>query len=182
MSAFIGQQALAGNVFIGSTAAAGVAIPLTTATAQVFGLYNPPGSGVFAVLDKLMLGIATLGTNIVAALNWSFLANVQSVATGQPITAFTDTAYRNAIVSGGKVGKCRFTGSAATTSAATQLMTLGITSTTGTPTDEVPMFVFDHDGCLILPEGVAVFLVGSVAPGSTYQASLTWAEVPKTFQ
>lgn len=178
MSAYIGQQALAGRAYIGTTAAAGVAIPLTTATAQVFGLYNPPGSGVNAVLDKLMLGIATLGTNIVAALNWSFLPNVGSVATGQPITAFTDTPYRNAIVGLGSTGRCRFTGSAATTTAATQLMSLGITSTTGTVVNASPMYVFDHDGMLIIPQGVAIFLVGSVAPGSTYQATLSWAEVP----
>lgn len=177
MSWFI-QQALAGNCFIGSSAAAGVAIPLTTATAQVFGIYNPPGSAVDLVLNKLALGIATLGTNIVAALNWSFLSNVQSVATGQPITAFTDTTIRNARLGNGKVSKARFTGSAATTSAATQLMSIGLTSTTGTPTNSTPALVFDHDGCLIVSQGSAIFLVGSVAPGSTYQATLTWAEVP----
>ena len=119
MSAFFTQQALAGQGFIGSTAAAGVAIPLTTATAQVFGLWNPAGSGVKAVLDKLSLGIATLGTNIVAALNWSHLPNAGATigAAGAPITAFTDTTIRNCIVGAGNAAKCRFTGSAATTSA-----------------------------------------------------------------
>lgn len=179
MSAFIAQQALAGNAFFGSTAAAGVAIPVTNATAQVFGLWNPPGSGVKAVLDKLVLGIATLGTNIVAALNWSFLPNAQAVATGQPITAFTDGTIRNAILGQGNSAKCRFTGSAATTIAATHLMSLGMTSTTGTPVDASPVMVFDHDGILILPEGNAIFLVGSAAPGSTYQATVSWAEIPK---
>lgn len=176
MSWFI-QQALAGNCFIGSTAAAGVAIPVTNATAQVFGIWNPPGSGVMAVLNKLSLGIATLGTNIVAAINWSFLDNVQAVATGQPITAFTNTTIRNANLHS-KVSKIRFTGSAATTSAATHLMSVGMTSTTGTPTDSNAVMVFDHGGSLMIPEAHAIFLVGSAAPGSTYQASLSWAEVP----
>lgn len=178
MSAFIAQQALAGNVFIGSSAAAGVAIPVTSATAQVFGIWNPPGSNVKVVLDKLILGIATLGTNIVGALEWTHLPNVQSIATGSSITAFTDTTVRNAIVGLGSASKIRFTGSAATTSAGTHLMSVGITSTTGTPVDASPMYVFDHDGCLIIPMGVAIFLVGSAAPGSTYQATLTWAEIP----
>lgn len=179
MSAYIGQQALAGNVFIGSTAAGGVAIPLTTATAQVFGLWNPSGSGVKCVIDKLSLGIVTLGTNIVAALAWSYLPNAGSAigAAGAPITAFTSAAPVNAIIGQGNASKVRFTPSAATTIAATHLMSIGLSSTTGTVTDEVGQMVYDHDGNLIVPQGVAIFLVGSVAPGSTYQATLTWAEV-----
>lgn len=178
MNAALLQYALAGRCFIGSTAAAGVAIPLTTATAQVFGLWNPPGSAVDVVLNKLSLGIATLGTNIVAALNWSFLANVSAVATGQPITAFTNTTVQNAKVGAGLASRVRFTGSAATTVAATHLMSIGMTSTTGTPTNSNAVMVFNHDGSLIVPQGSAIFLVGSVAPGSTYQASLSWAEIP----
>lgn len=172
------QLALAGRCFIGSTAAAGVAIPLTTATSQVFGIYNPPGSAVDIVLNKLSLGIATLGTNIVSAINWSFLSNVQSVATGQPITAFTNTTVQNARLGNGLASKARFTGSAATTVAATHLMSVGMTSTTGTPTNSNAVMVFDHNASLIVAQGTAVFLVGSVAPGSTYQVSLSWAEVP----
>jgi hypothetical protein len=177
MSWFI-QQALAGNAFFGSTAAAGAAIPLTSATTQVFGIWNPPGSQVMAVLDKLILGIATLGTNIVAALNWSVLTNVQSIATGSSITAFTDTTIRNAQIGRGDASRIRFTGSAATTIAATQLTPVGITSTTGTPVNASPVMVFEHNGMIIVPEGVAMFLVGSAAPGSTYQIGLSWAEVP----
>lgn len=173
-----GQLALAGQCFFGSTAAAGVAIPVTNATAQVFGLYNPPGSMVDIVLNKLSLGIATLGTNIVAALNWSYLSNVQSVATGQPITAFTNTTIRNARLDNGKASRARFTGSAATTVAATHLMSIGMTSTTGTPTNSNAVMVFDHNGSLILSQGTAIFLVGSAAPGSTYQATVSWAEIP----
>lgn len=171
------QQGLAGNLYFGSTAAAGAAVPLTTATAQVFGMWNPPGSGVIGVLDKLIMGIATLGTNIVAALNWSVLTNVQAIATGSSITAFTDTTIRNAQIGRGKTPKIRFTGSAATTIAATQLVPVGITSTTGTPTNSTPMLVFEHNGLIMVPEGVAIFLVGSVAPGSTYQIGLSWAEI-----
>jgi hypothetical protein len=176
MSYFI-QQGLAGNLFFGSTAAAGVAIPTTNATAQVFGIWNPPGSGVLAVLDKLILGIATLGTNIVAALNWSVHLNVQAIATGSAITAFTDTTIRNAQLGRGKTPKVRFTGSAATTTAATQLAPVGITSTTGTPVDANPVMVFEHNGMIMVPEATAIFLVGSAAPGSTYQAALSWAEI-----
>lgn len=176
MSWFI-QQRLAGKGFFGSTAAAGAAIPLTTATAQVFGMWNPPGSGVVAVLDKLFLGIATLGTNIVAALNWSVHTNVQAIATGSAITALTDTTIRNSIIGLGQTSRVRFTGSAATTTAATQLLPIGVTSTTGTPTNSTPALIVEHDGVIMVPEGVGIFLVGSVAPGSTYQIGLSWAEI-----
>jgi len=171
------QQRLAGKGFFGSTAAAGVAIPVTNATAQVFGLWNPPGSGVVAVLDKLILGIATLGTNIVAALNWSTHLNVLGIATGSAITAFTETTIRNSILGRGVTSKIKFTGSAATTTAATQLTPIGVTSTTGTPTNSSPVMVFDHNGLIMLPEGAAIFLVGSAAPGSTYQVGVSWAEI-----
>jgi hypothetical protein len=171
------QQALGGNLFFGSTAAAGAAIPTTNATAQVFGMWNPPGSGVTAVLDKLILGIATLGTNIVAALNWSVHLNVQAIATGSAITAFTETTIRNALIGRGKAPRVKFTGSAATTTAATQLTPVGITSTTGTPVNASPVMVFEHNGMIMVPEATAIFLVGSAAPGSTYQIGLSWAEV-----
>jgi hypothetical protein len=179
-SSWMIQQRLAGKGFFGSTAAAGVAIPLTTATAQVFGMWNPPGSGVVAVFDKLLLGIATLGTNIVAALNWSVHLNVQAIATGSALTALTETTIRNSILGRGAVSKVKFTGSAATTTAATQLLPVGITSTTGTPTNSSPMMVLEHDGVIMVPEATAIFLVGSAAPGSTYQIGLSWAEIPFT--
>jgi hypothetical protein len=178
MSWFV-QQALAGNCFFGSTTNAGVAIPAYNATAQVFGIWNPSGSGVALVLNKLSVAVATLGTNAVAALGLSVLRPVGSViATGSNITAFTDTTPQNARIGNARVSKARFTLSA-TVTAPTFLMSLPMAqnATTTQPVAE-QAYSYDFGGSIIIPEGVYIGLGGSAAPGSTYQASISWAELP----
>jgi len=173
------QLALAGKCFFGSTTNAGVAIPAYNATAQVFGLWNPAGSGVLLVLNKLAIAVATLGTNAVSAIGLSYLANAgASIANGGPISAFTQTASQNARVGNGLASKGRFTLSA-TITAPTFLMSLGMAqnATTTQPVAE-QAYNYDFNGSLIVPEGVYIGLGGSAAPGSTYQATVSWAEVP----
>lgn len=174
------QLALAGQCFFGSTTNAGVAIPAYNATAQVFGLWNPAGSGVRLVLNKLSVGIVDEGTNIVAAIGLSYLANAGSaIATGAPISAFTATAPFNAIVGGGKASRARFTLSA-TTSAPAFLMSTGMSWPEADMAGAVMPVMLDYDfnGSVIIPEGVYIGLGGSAAPGSTCQASISWAEIP----
>ncbi len=173
------QYALAGNAFIGSTTSGGVAIPAHNATAQVFGLWNPLGSGVALVLNKIAIGVATLGTNAVASIGLSHLLGAGAqVATGGPITAFTNTAPTNARLGNGKAPKARFTLSA-TITAPTFFLTLGMAqnATTTQPVAE-QAYQYDFQGSVIIPEGVYIGLGGSAAPGSTYQASLSWVEIP----
>jgi hypothetical protein len=179
---YLPSQVLAGKLFIGSTTYAGVAIPAYNATAQVFGLWNPAGSGVNLVLVKLNLAIATLGTNIVAALGLSYLANAgNATATAAPISAFTQTASLSGLIGayggGAAPSLGRFTLSA-TITAPTFFYDLGMTSTTGTPTDSNPVLTHDFDGTVIVTPGTYIGLGGSVAPGSTYQGSLSWIELP----
>src|SRR5262245_24273140 len=54
-----------GRLFIGSTAAAGTTIPVSSATAATFTLYNPAGSGVNVELVRYNCGItnATMVTS-----------------------------------------------------------------------------------------------------------------------
>jgi len=178
MSQWFIQQALAGSAFFGSTTQAGVAIPAYNATAQVFGLWNPAGSGVNLVLNNLSAAVATLGTNAVSALGLSWLANTgASIATGAPISVFTNTTIQNALAGGGNASRARFA-LAATITAPTFLMALGMAqnATTTQPVAE-QAYVHDFNGSLIVPPGVYIGLGGSAAPGSTYQASISWAEV-----
>jgi hypothetical protein len=173
------DQAKLGRVFIGSTTNAGVAVPVYNATAQTFGLWNPAGSGVNLVLGKLSVAVATLGTNIVSALGLSYLLNVGAAigAAGAPITAFTATAPFNAILGQGDAPKGRFTLSA-TTIAPAFLMSLPMAQNVSTTAPNAEQaYSFDFDGMLIIPPNVYIGLGGSAAPGSTYQASLSWAEV-----
>jgi hypothetical protein len=183
MSAFIGQQALAGNVFIGSTALAGVQLPVGSSTsAQLFGLWNPAGSGVNVVLDKLMVGVGTLGSSIVSSLCWMATLNAGSnIGTAAPIVAFNQVTPVNAKVGAGVASRTRFTNAATNTviAAPTMLMTLAMAQSvaaTGIPA-AAQAYYFDHDGCLIIPQGVAIWLGATAAPVSAYQVTLTWAEV-----
>lgn len=171
------DNAKLGRMFIGSTTNAGIAIPAYNATAQVFGLWNPAGSGVNLVLGKISIAVATLGTNAVSAIGLSYLLNVGSqIATGSPITAFTATTPFNAILGQGDASKARFT-LTATTTAPAFLMSLPMAqnATTTQPVAE-QAYQYDFDGGLILPQGTYIGLGGSAAPGSTYQVSLSWIE------
>jgi hypothetical protein len=171
------------KVFIGSTTYAGIAIPAYNATAQVFGLWNPAGSGVDLTLVKLNLAIATQGTQAQSALGLSYLPNTGNAvgASGAPITAFTQTASVPGLV-GDAAGVAapsagRFTLSA-TTIAPTFFYNLSLSETAGSTPQGIFWAQHDFDGCVSIAPGTYVGLGGSAAPGSTYQATLIWFETP----
>ena len=180
---YLPAQTLAGKVFIGSTLYSGVAIPAYNATAQVFGLWNPAGSGVNIIPIRLSLAIATIGTNIVGAIGFSAVYNTGSAigAAGAPITAFTQTGSLPALI-GSNAGAAapsaaRFTLSA-TTIAPTFVYATGLGSSTGTATDDPGQLTHEFDGAFGVSPGTYIGLGGSAAPGSTYQATLVWMELP----
>lgn len=170
------QLALAGQCFFGSTAIAGV-VPTTSTTAQVFGLWNPAGSGFNALLNKLNISVTTANTALVASLGLATLSPTGS-ALGTPITAFTTGTVQNAIVGGGKASAVKFTPSAATTTATTFLTALGIAQTAGTAPIGSQAYVYNFDGSIIIPPDRAVFLVASAAVASAFAVALSWAEIP----
>jgi hypothetical protein len=174
---YLPAQALAGNVFIGSSLAAGVAIPAYNATAQVFGVWNPAGSGKNLILLKFMAGVATAGTPAVAALGLSYLPNAGgSIATGAPISAFTDSTPVNGLLTKGNASAARFT-LAATITAPTFFYDLGVSQESATPGTGLFWVEHDFDGAVIIPPGVYVGVGGSAAPGQTIQSTLVWMEL-----
>lgn len=169
-----------GNLFYGSTTNAGVAIPADNATSQVFGLWNPAGSGKLCVPVHFRAGIVTLGTRVVSSIHFNFLPNAGSAigAAGAPISAFTETSAQSGIVGGSShKNTTRFTLSA-TTIAMTNFWFTGLfhdLATGGAP----PAFVTDFDGSIILSPNNAMFLGSSdAATGSTYGATISWLELP----
>jgi hypothetical protein len=178
MSAYTLQQALAGNLFFGSSAATGV-VPTTSTTAQVFGLWNPGGSLVNCLLDKLLFADAVPGTATAGALGLSILTPAgQSL--GTPISAFTDGTIRNSIIGLGKAPRARFTGSAATTTATAFLMSLGWAQVAAAAAAPVSFSgsVIDFDGSVIIPQNTAIFVTVSAAIASALAMTLSWAEIP----
>jgi len=178
---YLPSMTLAKKVFIGSTTNAGVAVPAYNATAQTFGLWNPAGSGKNLILVKINLGIATVGTPAVSSLGLSVLVNTGSqIATGAPISAFTQTASLPGLLGDAAGGSApsvgRFT-LAATTVAPTFAYNLALSQESVTATNGVMWMEHDFDGAIGVAPGTYIGLGGSAAPGQTIQGSLVWFEL-----
>ena len=177
-------QTSRGNVFIGSTATAGVTLPVVSNTVQTFGLWNPLGSGKNAVLIKSQIGWVS-GPGAPGNFVYGFQLNVGSqIGTGAAITGYTTTAPVNGLLGSGLATVMKFGAVAAAftlTTAPTLLRTMGVsqlTTTAATTTAPWWMAFEDFDGTLIIPPGVIFTIAGNVAPTTVADVALTWAEVP----
>ena len=167
-----------GNLFYGATTNAGVAIPADNATAQTFAIWNPAGSGKLCVPAHLKMNVVTLGTRVVSSIQLNFLPNAgATIATGSPITAWTDTLPICANIGSGHKSQMRFSLSA-TTSAMTSYWQTGLGHELAT-TGWSQVLSVDFDGTLILPPNVALAVQScDVATGSTYAITMSWLELP----
>ena len=171
-------ETAAGNVFIGSTAVAGVAYPISTGTAATFGLWNT-STTKNAVLIRLNVGF-TSGT---IALGEIGLADVYAtqVATGSNISAFTDavlgTTIRNGIIGGGKASSMRFCPATATVVANTACYWTGASIESASAGTGIFNMSHDFKGTVIVPPGRFVFVCGSVAQTGVFTMSMVWSEI-----
>ena len=166
----------AGNVFIGSTAAAGTAFPISTGTAVTFGVWNT-SADKNAVILQVNVGY-TSGT---IALGEIGLANQFvgfNTATGAAMTAFTASAPKNALLGMGKASSMSFTASAATLAAGgTACLWSGLSIESATAGLGILGMPWDVDGQVVVTPGQIVFLCGSVAQTGVFTASMVWEEV-----
>lgn len=173
-------QAYRNSSFIGSTAGTGVVPPIYTTTAQTFGIWNVAGNTRNAVLQTLDVGIVTAGTVVVSSFCLSQSLNAGSALATGGISAFTAATPQSGTigVSGGNT--VRFTGSAATTLAATFLMALnyGFYSTAVTAASPAQSLHYDFEGGVIVPPNAAVWVANNVASSFTYNQTLRWEEAP----
>jgi len=173
-------QAKRGQVFIGCTAVAGVAVPKYDATAQVFSLWNPANSGKNLELLRINLTLTILGTRVVSNYALQVATGAGStVATGALYTAFTAVAPINAVYGAGIASVAKFAPAAATATAAFSVyynLPFGHDLAAG---GSYPVMTYDFDGTLILPPGTACTLVSATsATGTTNAVNLIWAESP----
>lgn len=167
--------------FVGSTAAAGVIVPIYSSTGQVFGIWNIAGNVRNAALQTLDTGLVTLGTPVISSLCLAYVPNAGS-GLGTPISAATIVAPLAGTI--GTIGgnTVRFIPGAATVASSTAvfLMTLGYAYFTTTTTTMLVAagLHYDFDEGIVVPPNVAVFLGGNVATGSTMDATLRWSEPP----
>ncbi len=164
-----------GRVFIGSTAAAGTAFPISTGTAVTFALWNT-STTKYAVPLWCSVGY-TSGT---IALGTIGLANQYcgfALATAAPLSAFTDGTPKNALLGSGNASAMRFTPSAATlTAGGTAAYWFGRSIESATAGLGIWQCKEEFDGSLIVPPGQMIFVCGSVAQTALFTMSLAWAE------
>lgn len=176
------QWAYNGQLFIGSTPIAGVAIPISSTTAPTPCLWNPLGSGVNAVLVAYYVGY-TGGTGVVGGLGYYVLTGAGSViGTGAPFTAFAATTPSNALVGFGNSSKVKWssTGTCTLTTAGTLLRGFGVgqSAPVAAGTSIWGLYVDTFDGTIIIPPGVAFYPAATAASGDTFVQSLIWYEAP----
>jgi len=182
MPSYLGKyydQVKLGSVFVGSTVAAGTAFPISTGTAVTFGLWNTnPKKN--AVLLGLNVGY-TSGTIALGQIGLAYAKVGYEVATGSPITAFTNATPVNALVGAGNASTMRFANSTATLAAsqAAAWWWSGYSIESATAGLGIFKANFDLDGALILTPGHIAFLCGSVAQTALFSASMIWAEVDR---
>ena len=172
------DQVKAGRVFIGSTAAAGTASPVSTGTAVTFGLWNT-SSNKNAVLLYVNIGY-TSGTIALGSFGLSNQYCGFALATAAPLSAFTAGTPKNALLGSGNASAMLFTPSGATlTAGGTSLLTFksGKASATAALGD-INGIGYDFDGSVIVTPGQLVFVSSSVAQTALYTMAMAWAEVP----
>lgn len=169
-------EVAAGRVFIGSTAAAGVAFPISTGTAVTFGIWNT-SPGTWAV-PLWFAGGYTSGTIALGSLGFANRTVGFSVGTGNPITAFNSGAPKNALLGQGKASKIAFTPAGTTTiSAGAGVMVTGHSIESATAGLGIFSWYHDFDGKIIVPPGEIFYVCSSVAQTALFTMSLAWAEI-----
>lgn len=169
------ELALRGKVFSFSRAA--VTIPANAATlVSVFGIYNPPSSGVF--LDVISAEAhAVLATTVVNALGIYY--STPALSALATFTTQLQSAVENARLGGDGPASNARAYSAVTHSGTPALAAIvggwgAVTDGGATPVRR------DFKGSLLIPPGVLVSLAMTTAAstGSGITAEMRWAEIP----
>jgi len=170
-------EVAAGRVFIGSTAAAGTAFPISTGTAVTFGVWNnSPGTWVV----PLWFGAGyTSGTIALGSLGFANQDVGFQVATGSPMTAFNSGTAKNALLGDGRASKVSFCPAGTTTlaSGGTGVMVTGHSIESASAGTGVYSWDHDFDGKVIVRPGQIFFACSSVAQTALFTMSLAWAEI-----
>lgn len=170
----------AGKVFIHSSVVAGVAFPISTTTAPVFGVWNKLGSGKL-VVPLLFTASYVSGTAVQTGVGLSLVSQTGSgIATGLPIAAATEVSPVNALLGLGDTPVCKGFSAVTLTTAGIWTYALGLNTFTGAATVPVgisPISMHDFHGCLGIPPGNFVYTVGNAASSALYQQTLVVAEI-----
>lgn len=170
------DQVKQGRVFIGSTAAAGVALPVETGTAVTFGLWNIAPNKVAVPISIHMAYVS--GTITVGGFGLANQDVGYTLATAAPLSVFTNGTPKNALLGYGATSAMRFTPSAATlTAGGTRCYLLGSAHEIATAGPGVSVVDHEFKGRLAVMPGQLLFPCFSIAQTGVFSISMVWAEV-----
>ncbi len=158
-----------GKLFRGSTAAAGTTIPISSATAATFTLYNPIGSGVNVELVRYMSSVQNASTVVS-----NILLGISSPLTVAP-TGLTALTTGPALLGGAATPAAQLY-SIATITATTVFYQLGGYGATTCVTQSMIDHIFE--GMVMIAPGTLVHVCGTAAQTSASTQTIVWAEWP----
>ncbi len=158
------------KLFRGSSAATGLTIPVSTATAATFTLYNPIGSGVNVELVRYASSVQN-ATHVVSSV-------LLGIVTGLLLapTSVTPLTTGPALFGGSGIPAAQLYSIATLAAQATVFYNVGAYgSTAATYMDGI-----DHqfDGMLLMAPGSLVHVVGTAAQSQASTQTFVWAEWP----
>lgn len=167
-----------GNLFIASTAAAGVTVPVedATALASTAGMVNPSTSGV--IMELVAIGM--VNTTIDVALKPFVLCFQKNLSTsgGAPTSVTALTSHASPIGLGSAVAKCVAHSAATFTNAAEMAPRLNMFGTYQTAVGEGMKGWYTFDGMVTMGPDNAFAIVNAVTAVAGHQITYVWAEWP----
>ena len=178
-----------GRIFHASTAVAGAALPWSTSISATtkdaaIAIYNPPGSGVNAVLSRAYWQYVS-GTLGIGSLEWVYFFNASTVPAAGSGAISTTTPVSGMLSSGGS--KCTVYNTTTANSSLfagtpTILRPSGLTflgtSTAGPSVPLAPMVLDGSDADILVAPGYAcgLFAIGSAGTTEKVILGLSWEE------
>ena len=172
-----------GKVFAVTTAAAGLALSISTSTTGFFALWNPAGSGVNVVPIRYELENVS-GTGVLTSFGFLALTPAgASIATAAPVP--TGTAISTAVNGflGSSFGKPQAIVLSAFTLTAVGVHFRGIgiqqgTVATATNIYQTPGMWMEFNGTCIMAPSTFLYPTGTAASVNLFYQTFIWAEIP----
>ena len=170
------EASMRGELFVASTAVAGVAPGTALGTTPPFAIHNPDGSGILVSIMKVAVGYVS-GTLGAGSLVWAENPQTTVPTGGAELTA-------NSLRLGQAAGKAKAYDESTISGTPTILRSSGINFGASLATTALmPVMVQDFvDGEFIVPENQVICLEAVAAGGSTpvIMIGVTWQEIPNS--
>ena len=173
------EQTRRGSLYTYTTGSGTIAPAVNTATGATWGLWNKSLTS-YLELVEITVG-QTTATSVIGGLGWAIIPSAGvAVATGAPISAFTElaTVFRMSTLTqcnppAGKVA----TTLTVVNPGATYFVPIGFNHLiTPLTTTSIPVWTHQYRGDFIVPPGCAIVLCNSVAASAAINFAISWVE------